>query len=249
MPSPASSTSWGGAVAWFTVIAVCSFLVTWVVTDLLKIKRCTYIGVLAVVTGVLTYGYLAWSGTDAAGFIRDHWPWGLAGAAITAGLNLQLVRLMVRRGELHARHGTRRRAVDRVVQVLWEDVVYGAAEGMLLSVLPLLVLWQTRDQLGWTTGWAGKAGSGALAFAGSLFVIGVHHVGYREFRGKRIKEPYLGCVGFSLAYLVTGSPLAPMLGHMATHDAMVSHGYALPPHQELTAPAAPSKARPLGRAA
>lgn len=249
MPSPASSMSWGGAVAWFAVIAVCSFLVTWVVTDLLKIKRGPYIGVLAVATGGLTYGYLAWSGTDAVGFIRDHWVWGLAGAAVTAGLNLQLIRLMVRRGTLHAPLGTRRHGMGRAVQVLWEDVVYGAAEGMLLSVLPLLVLWQACDQLGWTTGWTGKVGSGALAFAGSLVVIGVHHLGYREFRSKRMKEPYIGCVGFSLAYLVTASPLAPMLGHMGTHDAFVTHGLSLPPHQEPAIPAAPSKAPPLGRVA
>ena len=241
--------SWGSAVAWFAVIAACSFLVTWVVTDLLKIKRGTHIGVLAVVTGGLTYGYLAWSGTDAVGFIRDHWVWGLAGAAVTAGLNLQIIRLMVRRGELHAPHRMRLHGAGRAVQVLWEDVIYGAAEGMLLSVLPLLVLWQACDQLGWTTGWTGKAGSGALAFAGSLFVIGVHHLGYREYRSKRMKEPYIGCVAFSLAYLVTGSPLARMLGHMGTHDAMLSHGFALPPHQEPTTPAAPAKAPPLGRAA
>jgi hypothetical protein len=223
--------------------------VTWVVTDLLKINRGPYIGVLAVVTGGLTYGYLAWSGTDAAGFIRNHWVWGLAGAAVIAGLNLQIVRLMVRRGELHAPHRTRLHGAARAVQVLWEDVVYGAAEGMLLSVLPLLVLWQACDQLGWTTGWAGRVGSGALAFAGSLVVIGVHHLGYREYRGKRMKEPYIGCVGFSLAYLVTGSPLAPMLAHMSTHDAMVTHGFALPPNQEPATPPAPSKAPPLGHAA
>ena len=62
-------------------------------------------------------------------------------------------------------------------------------------------------------------------------------------------EPYLGCVGFSLAYLVTGSPLAPMLAHMSTHDAMVTHGFALPPNQEPTTPPASSTAPPLGRAA
>jgi hypothetical protein len=146
-------------------------LLTWVVTDLLKINRGPYIGVLAVVTGGLSYGYLAWSGTDAAGFIRDHWVWGLAGAAVIAGLNLQIVRVMVRRGELHAPRRAPLHGADRAVQVLWEDVVYGAAEGMLLSVLPLLVLWQACDQLGWTTGWTGTVGSGALAFGGSLVVI------------------------------------------------------------------------------
>jgi hypothetical protein len=50
---------------------------------------------------------------------------------------------------------------------LWEDVIYGASEGMLLSVLPVLVLWQMSERLGWTAGWDGKLGAGALAFAGS----------------------------------------------------------------------------------
>jgi hypothetical protein len=248
MPSP-GSMSWGGGIGWFATIAVCSFLVTWVVTDLLKIKRTPYIGILAVVTGGLTYGYLTWSGTDGVGFLRHNWYWGLLGAAVTAGLNIQTIRLMVRRGTLHAPPGTLLHGSKRVAQVLWQDVIYGAAEGVLLSVLPLLVLWQSFDRLGWTTAWAGKVGSGALAFAGSLFVIGVHHLGYREYRSKRIKEPYIGCVGFSLAYLVTGSPLAPILGHIVTHDAMVTHGFALPPHQDVLVPSALSEQQPLQPAA
>ena len=238
--------TWGGAVAWFAAIALCSFLITWVVTDLLKVGRSIYVGSLAVLTGGLAYGYLTWSGTDAVGFLRHNWGWGLLAAAMTAGLNLTLIRLMVRRGRLHAPHGTRLHGVSREAQVLWEDVIYGTSEGMLLSVLPLLVLWQTCHQLGWTAGWSGKLGSGALAFAGSLLVIGVHHLGYREYRSRRMVEPYIGCVWFSLAYLLTGSPLATMIGHMGTHDAMVTHGFELPPHQELRMPTPP---RPLQRAA
>ena len=80
------------------------------------------------------------------------------------------------------------------IQVLWEDAVYGAAEGMLLSVLPLLVLWQTCDQIGWTTGWTGKAGSGALAFAGSLLVIGVHHLGYPEILATVVSFAMFGLI-------------------------------------------------------
>ena len=224
--------AWGGALIWFGAIALSSFLITWVVTDLLKVGRTVYVGLLAVLTGGLTYGYLAWSRTDAIGFLRDHWAWGLLGAALTAGMNLELIRLMVRRGRLHAPQGMRLHGFSRGAQVLWEDVIYGASEGVLLSVLPLLVLWQAFDRLGWTTAWGGKLGAGALAFAGSLLVIGVHHLGYREFRGKRMVEPYMGCVGFSLAFLLTGSPIAAMVGHMGTHDAMLTHAFKLPPHQE-----------------
>jgi hypothetical protein len=63
-----------------------------------------------------------------------------------------------------------------------------------------------------------------------------------------MKEPCIGGGGFRLAYLVTGSPLALMLAHMATHDAMVTRGFALPPAQEPAIPAAPSTAPLLGHA-
>jgi hypothetical protein len=235
MPSPGSSMAWGGFLLWFGAIALCSFLITWVVTDLLNLRRTVYIGLLALLTGGLTYGYLTWSKTDALGFLLNHWAWGLLGAALTAGINLKIIRLMVRRGRLHAPHGMRLHGRSREAQVLWEDVIYGASEGMLLSVLPLLALWQMFDRLGWTAGWGGKLGAGALAFGGSLVVIGVHHLGYREYRSKRMVEPYIGCVWFSLAYLLTGSPLAPMVGHMGTHDAMLTHGFELPPHREAGA--------------
>jgi hypothetical protein len=232
MPSPGIPIAWGGALAWFGAIAICSFLITWVVTDLLKVGRSVYVGLLALLTGGLTYGYLTWSKTDAVGFLLNHWAWGLLGAALTAGINLAVIRLMIRRGRLHTPPGVRLQGRSRDAQVLWEDVIYGASEGMLLSVLPLLALWQAFDSLGWTTGWAGKLGAGALALAGSLVVIGVHHLGYREYRSRRMAEPYIGCVWFSLAYLLTGSPLAAMVGHMGTHAAMISHGFELPPHQE-----------------
>lgn len=232
MPT-SGSIAWGGAVAWFGAIALCSFLITWVMTDLLKVGRTVYIGLLALLTGGLTYGYLAWSNTNPTSFLFDHWAWGLLGAVVTAGINVALIRRLGRRGQRPASHGVRLHGLARAEQILWEDVIYGASEGVLLSVLPVLALWQAFDQLGWTAGWAGTLGAGALAYGGSLVVIGVHHLGYREFRSKRMMEAYIGCVGFGLAYLLTGSPLAAMVGHMGTHEAMLGRGYALPPHQEM----------------
>jgi hypothetical protein len=138
MPTSVSSMAWGGSLAWFGAIALCSFLITWVVTDLLRVRRTAYVGLLALLTGGLTYGYLAWSQTDAVGFLRYHWAWGLLAAALTIGMNLELIRLLVRRGRLHAPPRRRLHGRSREVQVLWEDVIYGASEGMLLSVLPVL---------------------------------------------------------------------------------------------------------------
>jgi hypothetical protein len=86
MPTSVSSIAWGGSLAWFGSIALCSFLITWVVTDLLRVRRSVYVGLLALLTGGLTYGYLAWSQTNAVGFLRYHWAWGLLAAALTIGM-------------------------------------------------------------------------------------------------------------------------------------------------------------------
>jgi len=158
---PESNMAWGGALAWFGVIVIDSFLVTWVLTDVFKVGRTWYIGLLAVMTGGLTYGYLAWSGTDALGFVRIHWAWGLLGAVLSGGiiaLGARRMRGAPAAGRLHGR--------TRARQLLWEDVVYGASEGMLLSVLPVLTVWQALERLGWTVGWTGKLGAGALALGG-----------------------------------------------------------------------------------
>ena len=66
--------------------------------------------------------------------------------------------------------------------------MYGFAEAILLATLPVLAVWQATDALGWTdTAWA-KVGSGALAVVGALFVILVHHLGYREFRARAARK-------------------------------------------------------------
>jgi hypothetical protein len=228
MPTPESTLGWGEALAWFGVVAIASFLVSWVMTDLFKVGRTWYVGLLAVMTGGLTYGYLAWSGTDALTFVRTHWAWGLLGALLSGGVTALGSRRM-RGAPIEApRHG-----LSRAGQVLWEDVVYGASEGMLLSVLPVLTIWQALERLGWTTGWTGKLGTGALSLGASLVVIGVHHLGYSEFRGRQLVFPVVGCLWFSLAYVLTASPLAAMVGHMGLHGGLGVNRMQLPPYRQL----------------
>lgn len=77
MPPPEASMSWVGALAWFGAIAMTSFLVSWVITDVLHIGRTWYVAALTAITAGLMFGYLAWSGTDPVIFLRTHWGWGI----------------------------------------------------------------------------------------------------------------------------------------------------------------------------
>lgn len=224
--------TWWSQLIWLLAIALGSFLVTWIFTDLLRFTRTAYIGVLAVVTGVFLYGYLSWSNTDWGAFISHQWVWGLIGAAVAGPLLIMVLALGARRSKSQVLASTPRPEGLRLVgALLWEGAVYGAAEGLLLSVLPVLATWQALSALGWTNSWIGVVFSGLVALVASLFVIVVHHLGYREFRGPQIAGTAI--IGIlSLAYLLTVNPLAAMGGHIIMHTGAVLSGTELPPHQE-----------------
>ena len=130
-------------------------------------------------------------------------------------------------------------------RLLWEGVLYGAAEGVLLSALPVLAAWQSFRLLGWTDTTLGAIGSGALAVLASAVVIWVHHLGYREFRTTRaIVLPIIACGILSIAYLLTRSAIAPVGGHFLTHAAMELRGVDMPPYSRgLWAPPAEEEVR------
>jgi hypothetical protein len=115
--------------------------------------------------------------------------------------------------------------------VLWEGVVYGAAEVLLLSVLPALIVWQALTAQGRTQSRIGAVFPGLVALVASLLVIVVHHLGYREFRGPLVAGAALTCGILSVAYLLTMNPLAAVGGHIIMHSAAVFKGVELPPHQ------------------
>jgi len=65
-----------------------------------------------------------------------------------------------------------------------------------------------------------------------VVVIVVHHLGYREFRGRKLVFAVGGCAPLSLAYLLTMNPLAAGLGHSILYMGAVLRGIELPPHRE-----------------
>jgi MFS family permease len=223
MPTAATSISWLGALGWLTAIAAASFLVAWVLTGRLGVRRTPYILVLALATGGLTWGYLTWSDTSLGSLATNHWGWGLAGAAVAGALLARLSR--------HQPRGPRPQGWRLAATLAWEGVVYGSTEGLLLSVLPVLVTWQGFAAHGWTSGIGKPLVAGTAAMAASLAVIVVHHLGYRGFQDRAALAPVMvGCGLLSLAYLLTASPLAAVGGHIVLHTALTLRGTEMPPY-------------------
>jgi hypothetical protein len=225
MPVAEPAFGWPDALAAFAIIAVAAFLVTWVFTDLLRMPRTPYIGVLLFVSLGLCAGYLAWSGTSPSDLVTPNWIWGIVGGLIAAAVASLLVR----------RISSRPRATGPRMGrlLLWEGVVYGLAEALLLATLPVLAVWQACVDLGWTTGAWAKVGSGTFAVVGALFVILVHHLGYAEFRTPESRTGLIGTLAVcglqAVAFLLTGSVVAPVLAHIVLHAQMLFRGAELPP--------------------
>ena len=225
MPVADPSFGWQEAIAAFAIISVVAFSVTWVVTDLGRVSRTPYVAILTLTTLALAAGYLAWSGTSVADLVTAGWGWGILAGVVAAALVAPLV------GRLPS--GPRPEGAHLVGRFLWEGFVYGTAEAILLATLPVLAVWQTADALGWTnTAWA-KAGSGVLAVVGALFVIAVHHLGYREFRARAARKMFsgalVGCGIQALAFILTGNVLAPVVAHIVLHWQLTLHGNEMPP--------------------
>jgi hypothetical protein len=229
MPVADPSFGWQEAIATLAVISIVAFLVTWVVTDLGHVSRTPYVAILTLTTLALAAGYLTWSGTSVADLVTAGWGWGILGGVVAAALVVPLVRRLP--------SGPRPEGSRLVGRLLWEGVVYGIAEAILLATLPVLAVLQAAEALGWTdTAWA-KAALSVLAMFGALFVIAVHHLGYREFRAraarKMLSGALVGCGIQALAFILTGNVLAPVVAHIVLHWQLTLRGNEMPPMSEV----------------
>jgi hypothetical protein len=121
-----------------------------------------------------------------------------------------------------------------VFNIVWLGLLYGLIDGLFLSVMPVAATWQALVLLGSTKRWPGLIAAGMMALMASLAVTAAYHLGYPEFQGVAVLWPMLGVGVMTLAYLLSRSPLAPVLSHIAMHVAAVLYGLQtaiqLPPH-------------------
>jgi hypothetical protein len=241
MPVPVIPVPWIGSLLWLLALVAAAFAVSEVAANIYRLSRRRYIIILTLVTATLTVGYVAWAGLDPVQLLATHWVWGLIAAPVSAAF------LIIGMAQLPVAQRYTGGSLGPVL--LWEAVVYGIAEGALLSALPVLMTWQMIHGLGWS-GAAGTVALWTLPIVASIAVIIVHHLGYWEYRNKMLVPISLGCGLLSLGYLLTGSPIAPILGHVLAHTSGLLHGAELPPHphpdagtQPERVPATSSRAR------
>ncbi|MGZ4109008.1 MAG: hypothetical protein ACXVP7_04910 [Actinomycetota bacterium] len=225
MPVPAERFDAPAAWGAYAAVVVLAFLVTWVATDRLHVRRTPYIGILSALVLALGAGYLAWSGTSLRELVVDGWGWGVVAGILVGGMLTPLVRRLPPTEPAGTRVSPSRYA--------WEGLVYGFAEAIILASLPVIVIWQAMADAGWTEGAGRTAATGALAVAGAVLVILVHHLGYAEFRRPSARRELLGtlfgCGLQAVAFAVTGNLIAPVLAHVILHAQLLTRHVQMPP--------------------
>jgi hypothetical protein len=225
MPMPAAR--FDAAAAWgaYAVILVVAFLVTWIVTDRMHVRRTPYIAVLSAVVLALGAGYVAWSGTSVRELVAGDWGWALLAGAIAGAIPAPLLGRMRGSGPAGRR--------PSVLGFAYEGVLYGAAEGVLLAALPGIAVWQAMADVGWTEGTGRRVATGALAVLGSLVVVLIHHLGYAEFRRPESRRKLAGalvvCGLQAVAFVLTGNVLAPIVAHVVLHAELLVTRVEMPP--------------------
>ena len=216
---------WYLHLVWVLAAGALGFVVAAVFAGLLRLPRVPYLVPYALVTGAFVYSYLRWSQTSVADLIRRNWPWGLLGALVCGAFTVK--NILSQPASAHSD------GLALTLDLVWSGAVYGTLDALLLSVIPVLAVWNA-FKFDWADTWPGKIGVGLLAMIASLLVTAAYHAGYPEFRGPAIASPAIGNGALTLGYLITNNPLSAILAHVAMHVAGVLHGPAgvaqLPPH-------------------
>lgn len=222
---PVQHTGARGHAVWLALAALIGFLVSFVGADLMALPRGWFVLLHVLVTGAFFALYSRWSGLSPMNFLWRRLS-GVAWGAVAAAFAVWFV---VSQPGSEGPEG-----VERALAVLWLGVVYGAIDALLLSVLPVFSTYRVAAVRGWLRSWRGRFVTALLALCTSLLVTLSYHLGFPEFRGPEIVQPLIGNAVFTLAYILSGSPLAALLSHVALHVAATVHAYGtsvpLPPH-------------------
>jgi hypothetical protein len=213
-------------LAWLLGGLAIGFLVPFVFADTLDLPRDLFYAVYVV--SVVAF-FLLWAKTTGQALgplFRRRWVLALALGLAAAAVLLVIV--------LQKDSTARPEGTDLIGAVLWRGVVYGAADGLFLSVFPILVVFAIFEGTRMRRQLTGKIAIGLAALVASMAMTAVYHLGYSDFRSDKLRKPLTGDLVWSVPTLATLNPIGSPIAHAGLHVATVTHSYEtdvfLPPH-------------------
>lgn len=213
-------------LGWVLAAGLLGFATSAVFSGWLRLSRRLFLVPYFVLAGGFLYGFFEWGQLDLISLLTQNWYWGLLAGAIVGAFLVRNVRSQAA--------SARSTGMELIFDVLWVGLGYGAVDALFLNVMPVVAVWNGLSDVGWTVAWPGKIATGFLALLASLLVTLLYHLGYPEFRNRKVTLVLLGNALITLAYLVSGNPLGAVVSHIVMHVAAVFQGpetmIQLPPH-------------------
>ncbi len=213
-------------LGWVLAAGLLGFTTSAVFSGWLHFARRLFLLPYFVLTGAFLYGFCYWSQLNLISLLTQNWYWGLLGGTIVGVFLVRTVRSQAA--------SARSTGMGLVFDTVWVGLGYGAVDALFLNVMPVVAVWNGFSAVGWTDAWPGKIAAGLVALLASLLVTLLYHLGYPEFRNRKVTLVLLGNALITLAFLVSGNPLGAVVSHVAMHVAAVFQGpetmIQLPPH-------------------
>jgi hypothetical protein len=204
-----------------------AFLVPFVIADALGLQRDIYLVIYVAAVIALFFGWARDTDRPVRVMIARRWP-----LAVGLGLVFAAIGAMI---AIRAEDGSPHPGgIEFIGALLWRGIIYGAADGLLLSAFPILVVFAAFENSRLRRRVDGLVAVGAIAMAASLTMTAVYHAGYSDFRGSKLSKPVTGDLVWSVPTLATLNPVGAPLAHVGVHVGAVVHNYEtdlfLPPH-------------------
>jgi hypothetical protein len=212
---------------WLPAGLLLAFAVPFVLADALAIERDVYIGLYALAVGAFFASWVRATGRSFADVFSHRLVLATALGLVFAGV----MAVFAIRAEAST---PRPSGLELAAALGWRGIVYGLADGLLLSAFPIMAVFALFAASPLRQRFVGNVAIGVAALAFSLAVTAVYHLGYSDFRSGKVARPVSGDLIWSIPTLATLNPVGAPIAHTGVHVAAVVHSYDtdlfLPPH-------------------
>ncbi len=217
-----------GLMLWVAAAGLLGFGVSALFAGVLKLSRRLFLAPYVLLSGAFLAAFTVFNRVDVAEVLRHNWVWGAAAGVL---LSVYLITTVRRQPVSQQLHGA-----QLAGDIAWAGLVYGVLDALFLNVMPVVAVSIGFSQLGWAGSLWGKLLVGFIGLLSSLLVTLTYHLGYPEFRSRRVLLVLAGNSLITLAFLLSGNPFGSIISHTAMHVAAVIQGpettIQLPPHYQ-----------------
>ena len=213
--------------AWLAGGMAGSFLVPFILADQIGLQRDLYYAVYVAAVVGLFVGWARDTRQPLREMVARRWRLAVGLGVVFAAISV----FIATRAEGGTDHPG---GIEFIAAIGWRGIVYGAADGLLLSAFPILLVFAALRDSGLRRRAGGLVAVGAIALVASLAMTAVYHAGYDDFRSDKLRKPVTGDLVWSVPTLATLNPIGAPIAHIGLHVGAVAHNYNtelfLPPH-------------------